>query len=291
MDAPQAPQALQAALRLSAGRAISGVYTAVLLPALAGALWAGWGAGFALALALWCTLGALLMAHGLRAGGHPYACFGAANSVTLARLALAGVLAGVLGQGAWAAWGLSGPLGTLGTLDALDALDALGAPGAHNPSGPAGTPAALAWGLVALAAVAAALDAVDGVLARRSGLASAFGARFDMETDAAFTLLLCALVWQAGQAGPWVLAAGLMRYAFVAAAAAWPWLGAPLLPSRRRQAVCVVQIASLVVCLAPVVPPAGAALLAAASLGLLSMSFAIDVHHLAQARRLERRPA
>ena len=39
-----------------------------------------------------------------------------------------------------------------------------------------------------------------------------------METDAAFTLVLCALVLQAGQAGPWVLAAGLMRYAFVAAA-------------------------------------------------------------------------
>jgi phosphatidylglycerophosphate synthase len=81
-----------------------------------------------------------------------------------------------------------------------------------------------------------------------------------------------------------VLAAGLLRYVFVSAAWAWRWLAAPLPPSRRRQAMCVVQIASLLVCLIPVVPPAMAAALAAASLALLSLSFAIDVHTLALAR-------
>ena len=49
----------------------------------------------------------------------------------------------------------------------------------------------------------------------RSNEASSFGARFDMETDALLILVLAALVWQHGKAGPWILAAGLMRYAFV----------------------------------------------------------------------------
>jgi hypothetical protein len=130
-----------------------------------------------------------------------------------------------------------------------------------------------------------AAGCVDGALARRSGLASAFGARFDMETDAAFTLVLAALVYHAGQAGAWALAAGLMRYAFVAAAAAWPWLAAPLAPSRRRQAVCVATITALIVALAPVVPAPLAGALAAAATALLALSFAVDVRALARARR------
>ena len=141
------------------------------------------------------------------------------------------------------------------------------------------------WLVVLVATLTALLDAVDGPLARRAGLASAFGARFDMETDAWFTLVLCALVLQAGQAGPWVLASGLMRYAFVAAAGAWPWLAAPLPPSRRRQAVCVVQITTLIVCLGPIVPPALATALAGIGLALLGGSFAIDVLTLAASRR------
>ena len=75
-----------------------------------------------------------------------------------------------------------------------------------------------------------------------------------------------------------------MRYAFVAAAALWPWLAAPLPPSRRRQAVCVVQITALIVCLGPIVPPALASALAALSLLLLGASFATDVWHLARQR-------
>jgi hypothetical protein len=47
----------------------------------------------------------------------------------------------------------------------------------------------------------------------------------------------------------------------------------------------VVQIVSLMVCLAPVVPPTLATALAAASLALLSLSFAIDIRTLARARR------
>jgi phosphatidylglycerophosphate synthase len=137
-----------------------------------------------------------------------------------------------------------------------------------------------AWAIVIVATLTALLDAVDGHLARRSGLASAFGARFDMETDAFFILVLCALVVQVGQAGPWILASGLMRYAFVGAARLWPWLSAPLQPSKRRQTACVVQITTLIVCLGPIIPAALATSLAALSLAMLAASFAIDVRTL-----------
>ena len=39
-------------------------------------------------------------------------------------------------------------------------------------------------------------------------MASAFGARFDMETDALLLLVLAALAWQFDKAGAWVLASG-----------------------------------------------------------------------------------
>ncbi|MGY6411218.1 MAG: CDP-alcohol phosphatidyltransferase family protein [Alkalilacustris sp.] len=135
----------------------------------------------------------------------------------------------------------------------------------------------VAWGALTLALVALALDGVDGWLARRRGEATAFGARFDMEVDAALTLLLAGLALAAGKAGVWVLALGTMRYGFVAASAVWPWLAAPLPHSLRRKTVCVVQVAVLAVILAPVVPQAVSAPAAATALGLLAWSFALDV--------------
>lgn len=148
--------------------------------------------------------------------------FGAANSVTLVRAAIVSLLLASLGAAATSALG---------------------------------------WLLVVLAIVAVALDGVDGALARGRGEQSEFGARFDMETDALLILVLAALVWQHGKAGAWILLAGLLRYLFVAAGYAWPRLGAALPPSRRRQAVCVVQVVSLIGALVPLVaPPASAAL-------------------------------
>lgn len=152
--------------------------------------------------------------------------------------------------------------------------------------------AGLAWptprvagAIVAVGTVAALLDLVDGWIARRTGTASAFGARFDMEVDAAFILVLSALLWRFGIAGPWVLASGLMRYAFVAAAGPWPWLNRPLPPSRRRQTACVVQIVTLLVALAPIVPVPLGTVAAAVGLAVLAWSFAVDVAWLAHARR------
>jgi phosphatidylglycerophosphate synthase len=130
---------------------------------------------------------------------------------------------------------------------------------------------------VAVAVVATALDGLDGWVARRTGTASAFGARFDMETDALLILVLAVLVWRYDKAGAWVIAAGLMRYAFVAAAAVWPWLRRPLEPSRRRQTTCVVQIAGLLMALLPSIERPLSAVLSAAALAVLAWSFLVDV--------------
>jgi phosphatidylglycerophosphate synthase len=130
---------------------------------------------------------------------------------------------------------------------------------------------------VVIASVAAALDGVDGWMARRTKTASAFGARFDMETDALLILVLSALVWKSGKTGAWVLASGLMRYAFVAAAAIWPWLHEPLEPSRRRQIICVAQVVALIAALLPSLGPAGASALAAVGLAALAWSFLVDI--------------
>ena len=50
--------------------------------------------------------------------------------------------------------------------------------------------------------------AFDGPAARRSGIASRFGARFDMETDALMILVLAVLAWRWDRAGAWVLLPG-----------------------------------------------------------------------------------
>lgn len=60
-----------------------------------------------------------------------------------------------------------------------------------------------------------AADGCDGWLARRAGKSSAFGARYDAETDAGFMLLLSAGVFQLGRAGAWVAIAGLLRPVYV----------------------------------------------------------------------------
>ena len=176
---------------------------------------------------------------------HPYARFGPANTVTTLRLALVAVIAAALGE-------------------------------AQTP--------ALAWTATAIALLTSALDGVDGWLARRSTLTSAFGARFDMETDALLILVLSALAWRWDRAGAWVLACGLMRYGFVAAAWAWPWMARPLPPSWRRKFVCVVQIVGLAIVVAPVLQPPISAWVAAATLVMLTWSFAVDVGWLAVRR-------
>ncbi len=135
----------------------------------------------------------------------------------------------------------------------------------------------LAWLFFALGLVAFLLDGVDGWVARRRGECSRFGARFDMETDALFVLVLALLVLNAEKAGSWILLSGLLRYLFVLASLAWAPLGAPLAPSLRRKAICALQVGALVICLAPTVPAVWSAWLAAIGLTALIASFLCDV--------------
>jgi phosphatidylglycerophosphate synthase len=138
----------------------------------------------------------------------------------------------------------------------------------------------LAWAAVAVALVVAVLDGVDGWLARRSGMASAFGARFDMETDAALIAVLSVLVWHHDKAGGWVIGCGLMRYAFVVGGWTWTWLAAPLRSTWRGKAVAVGQVVGLSVALAPPVARPWSVAVAAVALAALAWSFALDVAYL-----------
>lgn len=168
--------------------------------------------------------------------------FGAANLVTLLRGALMGPLIGLLFEA---------------------------------PS------AALAWFALVLTLAGLVLDGIDGKLARRAGQATTFGARFDLEIDALLILVLSALCWQFGKAGAWILAAGLLRYLFVAAGGPLPWMRRALPASRRRQTVCVVQIVALLLCLSPLLAPPSSAAAGALGLAILAWSFLLDTIWLA----------
>src|SRR5262249_39477231 len=131
------------------------------------------------------------------------------------------------------------------------------------------------------------LDGLDGWLARRTRMASAFGARFDMEVDALLILVLSILVWQYGKAGSGIVLAGLLPYLFVAGGWLFPWMARPLFPSRRRQTVCVLQIVGSSVLMLPVVTPPASVWFAATLLSALSASFLVDVLWLWSTRRGE----
>jgi len=132
------------------------------------------------------------------------------------------------------------------------------------------------WVVFLVAGVALALDGVDGWLARREGLSSAFGARFDMETDAALALILAGHVWMAGITGPEILVLGLMRYLFVLAFWPFPWLAAALPERFGRKVVCVVQVGALILLQIPDIPRVFAALIAWPAMVALLWSFGRD---------------
>jgi phosphatidylglycerophosphate synthase len=137
--------------------------------------------------------------------------------------------------------------------------------------------------LVCLAAAALALDAVDGRIARRTRTVTGFGARFDMEADAFLILVLS--VYVAGSAGPWVLTAGLARYALLLAALALPWLAGPSPPRYWAKVVAATQGIVLTVAAAEVLPAAVRDGVLVAALLLLAESFARQVWWLARHRQ------
>ena len=180
----------------------------------------------------------------LLAGNHPYPRLGAANRITLARAGVA-------------------------CLIASRALD----------PAPLGT--SERWMLVALAGAALLLDGTDGWAARRQGLASAFGARFDMEIDAFAIAVLAIIAVKAAAVPCWVLAIGAMRYLYLGAGRVFPVLRRPppacAFADRRRKTIAVVQSLALLWSLAPATPSSWAAATCALALGLLAYSFAADI--------------
>ena len=129
--------------------------------------------------------------------------------------------------------------------------------------------------LVVIASTALVLDAVDGRVARRSGTVSALGARFDMEVDAFLVLVLSVHV--AVFIGPWVLAIGVMRYAFVAASWWAPWMRSGLPTRYSAKAVAALQGIVLVVATSKILLLPLAVALVSAALALLVWSFGRDV--------------
>lgn len=144
------------------------------------ALWAGSGASpLPLLVAMGSFAAIALTVTGRVAAFHPHPRFGPANVVTLLRGAGTSALLGLAAaEGAVAAQG--------------------------------------SWVAALAAAVLLALDGIDGRIARHTRLASAFGARFDMEVDALLMLTLCLLAVTSGLAGGWLILVGLLRYGFVA---------------------------------------------------------------------------
>jgi phosphatidylglycerophosphate synthase len=136
--------------------------------------------------------------------------------------------------------------------------------------------------LIGLAVPALLLDGVDGWVARRTGSSSELGARYDMEVDAFLLLVLSAYVAQL--LGPWVLAIGLMRYAFVAAGWLLPWLDRRLPFRYWRKVVTAAQGIALTAAASGLFPPIVGGLLVAIALGLLVESFGRDVVWLAVRR-------
>lgn len=197
----------------------------------------GLGGSLVFRTVLLVCIGGLLVFWPLRAH-HPFDRLGVANQITLTRGMLVIVLLSFVGLGA--------------------------------------TPR-LQVAALCVAMISSALDAVDGWAARRTQMSSAYGARFDMETDALLIITLSLLAWQFDKAGACVLASGLMRYAFTGASLLLPWLQRPLPTSFRRKTVAVVQVVFLVIAIAPFIPRSVSSPLCACALALLAWSFLVDV--------------
>ena len=131
--------------------------------------------------------------------------------------------------------------------------------------------------ITATMAMTFALDGVDGWLARQLKQSSNFGARFDQELDALFTLVLAFALFRMEAAGVWVLIAGAWHYFYQGMKAAFPRFRTALPFSHRRRIVCGVVVASLIASSSPFLSEPSAETLALAAVLLLSASFLIDI--------------
>jgi phosphatidylglycerophosphate synthase len=223
-------------LRDGAIRALTLGGTSVILAATLAGPWIGASPSYPVR-ALLIFVAVMAVAIGHLHDGHPFPTLGAANRVTTVRVLFVSLIAGLLAE-------------------------------------PLSANAAIA--ITGLGLLASGFDGLDGPLARRARMASPFGARFDMEVDAFFILVLSALAWRAGKAGAWILLAGLLRYLFVGAMQAWPWMRRQQPPSLRRKTIAVVQMIGLSVVMLPAFMPPLSAWWCAVVLLTLVYSFAVD---------------
>jgi phosphatidylglycerophosphate synthase len=221
-------------LRSSALMLILAFALAMLLVAVGAAGWLQLSAWYVAKSTVIFMMGAALLLRGLPQ--HPFTTLGPGNAVTLARAALVAPLAALVGES---------------------------------------TPAlAVATAAVTIVAIAVCvLDGLDGRLARRTGMTSRFGARFDMETDAVLVAVLAVLAWQLGKVGAWALWIGALRYVYLLAGLFLPGLRRPLPPSTLRKTIAVAQVIALTIILLPFVSPAMSAPIAATALTALLLSF------------------
>ncbi len=137
------------------------------------------------------------------------------------------------------------------------------------------TPAPVA--IIVIAVISLSLDGVDGRLARRQGLSSNFGGRFDMEVDSVFALVLALLAVVVAGFGWPVILLGLPRYLFGIAGLALPWLNASLPPRLSGKVICVVQLSVLIALQLPWFGGTLGAVLAIGIAGALLWSFWHDI--------------
>ncbi|MDO5502472.1 MAG: CDP-alcohol phosphatidyltransferase family protein [Actinomycetia bacterium] len=130
------------------------------------------------------------------------------------------------------------------------------------------------WWLAGIAGPALLLDAVDGAVARRTGTTSEFGARFDMEADAALFLVLS---WTASRRSRSAWGIGSARYLFWLGARLRPAWGNPLEYSEIRRTVAALQGLALWIALVPATPEPVARGVLRSAFGLLAYSFGRDI--------------
>lgn len=137
----------------------------------------------------------------------------------------------------------------------------------------------LGWLPALLYTLASLIDIGDGIVARRSGYASALGSFLDLEFDALGVLIVSLLVVRYAQVPAWYVIIGLARYLFIGGVWLRQRLGRPahpIPPSLNRRAAAGLQMSLFSVLLWPIVAPP-ATLVAALVFGVTSLAiFARD---------------
>lgn len=131
--------------------------------------------------------------------------------------------------------------------------------------------------IMVLSLIVLSMDGLDGYFARKLNICSDFGARFDMESDAMFILVLCVVIVLEYQSALWILLIGGMRYFYVMAQSFFPALSRPVKDRYSRKVICVIQIVALIVPLTGLVSESIYLPILALSLALLIFSFGRDI--------------